>query len=123
MKKGIAIIILLFTCGVALAQTVGQPGNNVTVRICTPSRAGMINQPPLWVIFFHDKTIVYKNNVAIDKLNPDDIEAINVLKDSAAVVKYGKTALYGVIEVRLKNGAKLDTSKLNIDTSKVIKNR
>jgi hypothetical protein len=122
MKRSIAIIVLLFTCSIALAQTAGQPGNNVTVRICTPSRAGMINQPPLWVIFLHDKAIIYKNNVALDQLNPDDIEAINVLKDSAAVVKYGKTALYGVIEVHLKNGAKLDTSKLKADTIRLFKN-
>lgn len=113
--------MLLFTCSIALAQTAGQPGNNVTIRICAPSRAGMINRPPLWVIFLHDKTI-YKSNVALDQLNPNDIEAINVLKDSTAVVKYGKTALYGVIEVHLKNGVKLDTTKLKTDTTIRIRN-
>lgn len=60
--------------------------------------------------------------MALNQLNPDDIEAINVLKDSAAVVKYGKIALYGVIEVHLKNGVKLDTSKLKADTIRLFKN-
>lgn len=122
MKKNIVIIILFFTCCAASAQTTGQHGTDIPIRICNPSRSQMISQPPLWVIISQNK-IIYKGNEAVKELNPNDIEAINVLKDSTAIIKYGKAALYGVIEVHLKNGTTLDTGKLNTDRGKLIKNR
>jgi len=121
MKRGITIIILLFTCGAAVAQTPGQPGSNIPIRICNPSREQLMTQKPYWVIFLNNKP-VYKGSADPKALNPNDIEAINVLKDSTAVIKYGKVAQYGVIEVRLKDGAKLDTNKLKADTIRLFKN-
>ncbi|OCX51718.1 hypothetical protein BEL04_17025 [Mucilaginibacter sp. PPCGB 2223] len=121
MKRSIAIIILLFVCGIVAAQTTWQPGNNVTIRICTPGRAQMMSKPPLWVIFLQDK-MIYKGDADAKALNPNDIEAINVLKDSSAIIKYGKVAQYGVIELRLKSGTKLDTTQLKPAGTRLFKN-
>lgn len=40
---------------------------------------------------------------AIEKLNPDDIESISVMKDGSAVKKYGEKAKGGVILIVTKN--------------------
>lgn len=40
-------------------------------------------------------------------INPDSIQSIRVLKDSAALVKYGERGRYGVIIVELKDKKKL----------------
>lgn len=38
----------------------------------------------------------------VDKLNPDDIKSINVLKDESAIKKYGDKAKHGVVEITTK---------------------
>jgi TonB-dependent SusC/RagA subfamily outer membrane receptor len=40
----------------------------------------------------------------VDKLNPNDIESITVLKDAAAGAVYGARAAFGVILVETKSG-------------------
>ncbi|NOU58601.1 M56 family metallopeptidase [Marinifilum caeruleilacunae] len=42
------------------------------------------------------------NAKALDKISPDDIEYITVLKDESAIEKYGKKGKNGVIEISLK---------------------
>ncbi|WP_165835904.1 M56 family metallopeptidase [Marinifilum breve] len=42
------------------------------------------------------------NAKAINKLSPDDIESITVLKDKTALEKYGRKAKNGVVEIHLK---------------------
>lgn len=117
MKRSIAIIILFFTCSIALAQTSGQPGDNINVRICTPSR-GSVLLPPLYVVFKGDK-VIYKTNAGIPNVQPGDIESINVLKNNSAAEKYGPKGAYGVVEIRMKKGTKLDTNKIRPDTNKI----
>ena len=38
----------------------------------------------------------------VDKLNPDDIASVNVLKGDAAIKKYGEKAKDGVVEITTK---------------------
>lgn len=45
-----------------------------------------------------------KPNTNLEKVNPNDIEAINVLKGEKAIEKYGSQAENGVIEVTMKEG-------------------
>jgi len=119
--KGTLSIALWLICGIAAAQTPppAQPGKDVIVHICTPSRAQVLGHDPLYVIFANDK-LVFKSNKAtespIAKVNPNDIKAINVLKDSSAVKHYGAIAQYGVVEIYLKPGAVFDTTKVKVDT-------
>lgn len=56
---------------------------------------------------FHNDAIVYINGKKsskkqMDKLNPNDIERVNVLKGDSAEKKYGKKARVGVIEITTK---------------------
>ncbi|MEI7830375.1 MAG: TonB family protein [Prolixibacteraceae bacterium] len=55
--------------------------------------------PPL---YFLDGIPISK--AAMDKIDPNTIESINVLKDKSAVEKYGEKAKNGVILIKLKSG-------------------
>ncbi|WP_242052350.1 SusC/RagA family TonB-linked outer membrane protein [Dysgonomonas sp. GY75] len=99
--------------GVAVSPVSGQPGAGVTVRVRgTGSIRGM--QDPLWVI---DGVV----GDAVADLNPNDVEAISILKDGSATALYGSRGANGVILVTTKRGAQgvsqFDASaKLGIST-------
>ncbi|MBB1284174.1 energy transducer TonB [Flavisolibacter sp. BT320] len=40
----------------------------------------------------------------MSRINPNDIQAINVLKDATATSKYGEKGKYGVVEITMKKG-------------------
>src|SRR5699024_10352766 len=61
------------------------------------NKAQLKREKPL--VFINGKEVDY---AVLKALNPDKIESINVLKDKAAIAKYGDKAKYGVIEVTLK---------------------
>lgn len=118
MKIFFAIMISVCAYSTVSAQTPAQPGKDVNIRICAPSRAGILAKPPLYV-FFRDNKIVYQSDkIGVEGFNPTDIESINVLKNASAAEKYGDRSVNGVIEIHLKKGAKLDTNKLKTDTVK-----
>ncbi len=64
--------------------------------------------PPLIVL---DGVIIDK--VKMDRLNPETIESINVLKDQTAIDKYGEKGKYGVIELTLKKEVEDHLKKSN----------
>lgn len=80
----------------------GTPGAGVIVRICAP-RKGALLQPPLYVIISRNKEFKMLNNDAFKDINPQAIQAVTVLKDSAAVNKYGNEAKYGVILITVND--------------------
>ncbi|HRQ49314.1 MAG TPA: N-acetylmuramoyl-L-alanine amidase, partial [Agriterribacter sp.] len=53
------------------------------------------------VLYFIDGIEFSKSG--LEKINPNDIESINVIRDKSAVDKYGARAKNGVIEITLKN--------------------
>jgi N-acetylmuramoyl-L-alanine amidase len=53
------------------------------------------------VLYFIDGTEFSKTG--LEKINPEVIESINVIKDKQAVDKYGERAKNGVVEITLKN--------------------
>ena len=71
------------------------------IRICAPSK-GALMAPPLIVIFSHDK-VIYKSSEqgALNKISPQSIKSIIILKDSSSVAKYGDSAKNGVIQIYL----------------------
>ncbi|PWS32966.1 hypothetical protein [Pedobacter paludis] len=73
------------------------------VRICAPSRAGVLANPPLYVV----NDIEDFNPTSFSAINPKDIESMQVFKYSEAKDKYGDKAKNGVISVTLKKGVKL----------------
>ncbi len=108
---------MFFICSTASAQTSGQPGDNVNVRICTPSRSSVLALP-LYVIF-KGKKEVYRTNIGIPNIQPQDMMSIEILKGISATNKYGNVASNGVVEIYMKKGAKLDTNKIKPDTNKI----
>ncbi|HRP55731.1 N-acetylmuramoyl-L-alanine amidase [Agriterribacter sp.] len=52
------------------------------------------------VLYFIDGTEFSKSG--LEKIDPNEIESISVLRDKHAIDKYGEKARYGVIEIRLK---------------------
>lgn len=80
--------------GVVVTPVSGQPGAGVSIRVRgTGSIRGL--QEPLWVI---DGVV----GDAVADLNPNDIEAISILKDGSATALYGSRGANGVILVTTK---------------------
>jgi hypothetical protein len=102
MKITFSIFILLFAYSVASAQTSGQPGKDVVVRVCAPGKGSLLNQKPLFVVFLKGKQ-VFVADTALKAINPDDINSISVLKDSISTKSYGPAGRNGVVEIYLKD--------------------
>ena len=87
--------------GVQTTSGTGQPGSNATVSI---RGFGSINasSQPLYVV----DGVAYSGS--INAINPDDIEAITVLKDASAGALYGARGANGVIVITTKRGRQGD---------------
>lgn len=73
-----------------------QPATSPTrIVICAPSRS-LLNEP----LYILDGDVI--NVKQFSKVNPNDIQKINILKDAAAVALYGSKAKNGVIIITLK---------------------
>ena len=73
-----------------------QPATSPTrLVICAPSRS-LLNEP----LYILDGNVI--NAKQFSKVNPNDIQKINILKDAAAVALYGSKAKNGVIIITLK---------------------
>lgn len=98
------------TPGLTLLSNSGQAGSSSNIRI---RGAGSLNagyQPVFYVdgVRIESGTVgagsTYQGGTALDFLNPDDIESIEVLKGPAAATLYGADAASGVIQVITKKG-------------------
>lgn len=86
--------------GSGIATTSSVNGTTVTTspKIAL-SVAGSGNQP----IYYIETKSGLKKVKSLDGFNPQDIDAINVLKGDEAIKKYGKEGENGVIVIKLKN--------------------
>jgi len=89
------------TPGISITQNSGSPGKLPNIRIRGVST--ITNAQPLYVI---DGVPTDPSQVAY--LNPNDIEAISVLKDASALAIYGARGGNGIIEITTKKGTKGD---------------
>ena len=87
------IIYSLTTLFLILACEIG--ANNESLNL----RSNFSSEDPLLIV---DGQEVINRNI-IDSLNPEEIERVDVLKDSAAYIKYGDKGKNGVIEIITKN--------------------
>lgn len=88
--------------GLVINTRGGEPGrDNVSVRIRGIGTTG--NTEPLYVIDG------IPNRGSFERLNPDDIESISILKDASAAI-YGAQAANGVILITTKRGKKGKTT-------------
>jgi len=83
--------------------TADQPKNTITLKSGMPKGLA-----PLYVI---DGKTVYDN--AMDKLNPNDISSINVLKAPSGILRYGDEARNGVIVITTKKEKQKETTETN----------
>lgn len=93
------------TSGVLVNSTMGQPGNDPSIRI---RGIGTVNgsSSPLYVI----DGVPFGGNIS--DINPADIESLSVLKDAASCALYGNRASNGVILITTKRGT---SDKLSMD--------
>ncbi len=99
--------------GVDIISESGIPGSDFKITI-RGNRSITASNEPLFVIDG------IPTNVGINDFNPNDIEAIEVLKDASAVAIYGSRGANGVILVTTKSGKKGD-AKINYSGSYSIK--
>lgn len=94
--------------GVQSVASSGQPGSDAAIYI---RGIGSVNasSTPLYIV---DGAPF---NGALNSINPDDIESVNVLKDAASTALYGSRAGNGLIMITTKQGSK--NSKPKVDAS------
>ena len=106
--------------GKSATELYGEKGKNGVVLIATKAkvRIGTGNPiPPPSPASIHgideaNPPLIFLDGIpiskfAMDKLNPETIESMNVLKDKSAVEKYGEKGKNGVILITSKGNAKL----------------
>jgi len=100
------------TPGLSLVSNSGQTGSASNVRIRGTSSLNAGNQPIYYVDGVRiDAGTVGGNSLmqpgsALDFINPDDIESIEVIKGPAAATLYGAEAATGVIQIITKKGTR-----------------
>ena len=108
--------------GVQVKQTTGLPGKAFSIQVRgSGSISGM--SEPLYVLdgfplgqSQQDATGGFSGGNALDNINPEDIESIEVLKDAAAAAIYGSRGSNGVVMITTKKG-KVGKAKIQVSAS------
>ncbi len=85
--------------GLVIVQPGGDPNGDYIVRI--RGATSLTGQPPLLVI---DGVAVDSFQIAMNSLNPADIESFTILKDASSAAIYGSRGANGVILITTKRG-------------------
>ncbi|MCX2477719.1 TonB-dependent receptor [Pedobacter sp. MC2016-15] len=108
--------------GVNVKQTTGLPGKGFSIQV-RGSGSISANTEPLYVIdgfplgqSSSDVSGGFSGGNALDNINPDDIESIEVLKDAAAAAIYGSRGSNGVVLITTKKG-KAGKTKIQFSSS------
>ncbi|NND05638.1 MAG: SusC/RagA family TonB-linked outer membrane protein, partial [Saprospiraceae bacterium] len=92
------------------------PNMNVTIRNGDPTSEANFNIRGYESINGGDPLVLVDNvPMALERVNPNDIASINVLKDASAAAVYGARAAFGVILVETKKG-KSGKARINLST-------
>jgi TonB-linked SusC/RagA family outer membrane protein len=86
--------------GVQVLQTTGEPGAALTIKVRGTGSITAGNEP-LYVI---DGIPADRGSQAVESVNTDDIESIEVLKDASAAAIYGSRGSNGVVLITTKSG-------------------
>ncbi len=98
------------TPGLTLMSNSGQTGSSANIRIRGAGSLSAEYAPVFYVdgIRIESGTVeaasTYQGGTALDFLNPEDIESIEVIKGPAAATLYGADAANGVIQIITKKG-------------------
>lgn len=96
--------------GVQVTQNTGEPGGNVSVKIRGVGSFSAGTEP----LYIVDGVPMILTTGALNSINPNDIERIDVLKDAASAAIYGSRATNGVVLITTKQGKK-GKLQLNLD--------
>lgn len=113
--------------GVLVTQNSGAPGGGVSIRI--RGIGSTLSAEPLYVIDgipvindnagtsanFSELDGGGQNSNALNTINPNDIESIEILKDASATAIYGARAANGVVLITTKRG-EAGTSNLSLES-------
>ncbi|MDE3002559.1 MAG: SusC/RagA family TonB-linked outer membrane protein [Gemmatimonadota bacterium] len=98
--------------GVAIAGTDGQVGAGSEIRIRGNSSISQSNRPLIYVdgVRMENSALMSADEgaagtMAIDGINPNDIDRIEIVKGPAATTLYGTEAAGGVVQIFTKRGA------------------
>lgn len=81
-------------------------GLNVTTSSGVPGSSASINVRGITSIHESEPLVLIDGAVGdIDRVNPNDVESISIIKDASAAAIYGARAAFGVILVTTKSGA------------------
>ncbi len=88
------------------------PGLNITTSSGNPGSTGSFNIRGTGSINGGSPLVLIDGAEGeIDRVNPNDVESISVIKDASAAAVYGARAAFGVILVTTKKGSDKDDSK------------
>lgn len=91
------------------------PGLNITTSSGNPGSTASINIRGVTSINDASPLILVDGAVGdIDRVNPNDIESISVIKDASAAAVYGARAAFGVILITTKQGRSRDDGKATV---------
>ncbi|MDL2323013.1 TonB-dependent receptor [Bacteroidales bacterium OttesenSCG-928-A17] len=91
------------------------PGLNVTTSSGKPGSSAAINVRGVTSINGADPLVLVDGAVGdLNRVNPNDVESISVIKDGSAAAVYGARAAFGVILVTTKSGGGNDGKKATI---------
>ena len=85
------------------------PGLNISTTSGEPGSTGSINIRGITSINGAEPIVVIDGAIGdLNRVNPNDVESISVIKDAAAAAVYGARAAYGVILITTKSGSDKD---------------
>ena len=96
------VIIFTMLMGFSLASFAQKADSTKTPKIRLRGTP-IAGAEPLVVIDGNKQFV--RGNTTLSEINQDNIEAINILKDSLAIAKYGTDGLAGVIEIQTKKNS------------------
>ncbi|RSK41904.1 SusC/RagA family TonB-linked outer membrane protein [Mangrovimonas spongiae] len=106
--------------GVSITSSSGAPGEGQEIRIRGNGSLSLNNNPLIVVDGFPlDNGAVGGSRNPLNQINPNDIEAMTVLKDASATAIYGSRAANGVIIITTKKG-KDSEFKFSVNTSTTV---
>lgn len=91
------------------------PGLNVSTSSGNPGSVGSLNIRGITSINGASPLVLIDGSVgSLDRVNPNDVESISVIKDAAAAAVYGARAAYGVVLITTKSGNGETESKATV---------
>ncbi|EON75425.1 SusC, outer membrane protein involved in starch binding [Lunatimonas lonarensis] len=103
--------------GVQITPNGGRPGSGGRIRIRGGSSLNATNDPLIVIDGVPlDNSGVSGTSNPLNFLNPNDIEAMDILKDASATAIYGSRASNGVILITTKKGKKGQPTRVSVST-------